>query len=95
MFTYEDGRGLHPDFILRSFQRAARRGPGLPLSLSTNLLRSLTVSLAAGVPLLVMSKRLGHSSVSITGDRYSHVVEQLDSEAADRTAALLVVGQTF
>ena len=37
-----------------------------------------------------MSKRLGHSSVSITGDLYSHVVEQLDREAAERTAALMV-----
>ena len=95
VFTYEDGRGLHPDFILRSFQRAARR-VGLPV-ISFHGLRhgAATVGLAAGVALLAMSKRLGHSSVSITGDRYSHVVEQLDSEAADRTAALLVVGQTF
>ena len=77
-------------FILRSFQRAARRA-GLPV-ISFHALRhgAATAGLAAGVPLLAMSKRLGHSSVSITGDLYSHVVEQLDREAAERTAALLV-----
>ena len=37
-----------------------------------------------------MSKRLGHSSVAITGDLYSHQVEQLDREAAENIAALLV-----
>jgi hypothetical protein len=42
------------------------------------------------VPLLAMSKRLGHSSVAGTGDLYSHPVEQLDREAAERTAAVLV-----
>ena len=46
--------------------------------------------LAAGVALLTMSKRLGHSSVAITGDLYSHQVEQLDREAAEKIAALLV-----
>lgn len=40
--------------------------------------------------MLAMSKRLGHSSVSITGDLYSHAVEQVDREAADRTAAFLL-----
>ncbi len=90
VFTYEDGRGLHPDFILRSFQRDARR-VGLPV-ISFHGLRhgAATAGLAAGVPLLAMSKRLGHSSVSITGDLYSHVVEHLDREAAERTAALMV-----
>jgi integrase len=90
VFTCEDGRGLHPDFILRSFQRAARCA-GLPV-ISFHGLRhgAATAGLAAGVPLLAMSKRLGHSSVSITGDLYSHVVERLDREAAERTAALLV-----
>jgi integrase len=36
-----------------------------------------------------MSRRLGHSSVAITGDVYSHVVEELDRDAADKTADLL------
>jgi integrase len=34
----------------------------------------------------VMSERLGHSSLAITGDLYSHVREQVDQEAAAKTA---------
>jgi integrase len=43
----------------------------------------------AGVPLLVMSRRLGHSSLAITADTYSHILPQVDQEAADRTAAFI------
>ena len=36
--------------------------------------------LAAGVPLAVVSKRLGHSSESITSDTYSHLLEGVSAE---------------
>jgi integrase len=90
VFTSEDGRPYQPQYVLRSFQCAARRA-GLPVIPFHGLRHgAATAGLAAGVPLLAMSKRLGHSSVAITGDLYSHVVEQLDREAAERTADLLV-----
>ena len=70
---------------------ALARRAGLPVIPFLGLRHgAATAGLAAGVPLLAMSKRLGHSSVSITADLYSHVVEQLDREAAERTAALVV-----
>lgn len=90
VFTWEDGRPYNPQYVLRAFQRAAER-VGLPV-ISFHAIRhgAATTGLAAGVPLLAMSKRLGHSSIAVTGDLYSHVVEQLDREAAEKTAALLV-----
>ena len=45
--------------------------------------------LAADVPLAVVSKRLGHSSVAITSDTYSHLLEGVGREAAERAAALV------
>jgi hypothetical protein len=33
--------------------------------------------------------RLGHSSISITLDRYSHVVEGMDKEAVETVAAMI------
>ena len=44
------------------------------------------MGLEVGVPLKVMSERLGHASISITVDLYSHVREQVDQDAADKTA---------
>ena len=45
-----------------------------------------TLGLANGTPLKVMSKRLGHSSISVREDIYSHVSEGMDREAASRIA---------
>ena len=36
-----------------------------------------------------MSRRLGHSSIQVTGDIYAHVVDELDRKAAELTARLV------
>jgi integrase len=41
-----------------------------------------TLLLAAGVHLKVVSERLGHSSIMLTGDVYSHVMPEMDTETA-------------
>ena len=45
--------------------------------------------LAAGTHPKVVQERLGHATVSITLDTYSHVVASLQREAADRIDELL------
>jgi integrase len=37
----------------------------------------------------VVQERLGHSSISITLDRYSHVIDGMDRDAAETVAALI------
>lgn len=54
--------------------RNARNGAGLPWVTFHDLRRSCaTLMLAAGVPLHVISKLLGHSSVGVTAARYAHL----------------------
>lgn len=49
-----------------------------------------TLALSSGkVHPKVVQERLGHSSISITLDRYSHVVEGMDREAAEIVAAMI------
>jgi len=48
-----------------------------------------TLALSAGVHPKVVSERLGHSTVSLTLDLYSHTVPALEEEAAERVAALV------
>jgi integrase len=45
--------------------------------------------LQAGVHPKVVSERLGHSSITITLDTYSHVLPSMQREAAERVAALI------
>ena len=63
--------------------RAALVADGFPY-IRLHDLRHLhaTLGLAAGVHPKVMSERLGHSSVTITLDLYSHVTETMQARAA-------------
>lgn len=72
MFTREDGAPLRPEYVTRHMQAIAGRA-GLPRKRLHDLRHgSASIQLAAGVALAVVSKRLGHSSISITADTYSH-----------------------
>ena len=56
----------------------------LPKGASLHSLRHTHVShlLAKGVPLQVISERLGHSSVRVTAEVYAHMIHGQDQEAA-------------
>ncbi|MGZ4533281.1 MAG: site-specific integrase [Mycobacteriaceae bacterium] len=47
-----------------------------------------TLALAAGIPAKVVQDRLGHSTIAITLNVYSHVTPQLQTDAAASVAAL-------
>ena len=49
-----------------------------------------TAALAAGVPTKVVSERLGHASIAITLDTYSHVLPNMQAEAAEQVARLIL-----
>ncbi|HZT07358.1 MAG TPA: tyrosine-type recombinase/integrase [Chloroflexota bacterium] len=71
--------------VHRAFKRALACA-GLPSSVRFHDLRHFagTAMLAAGVHPKVASERLGHSQVGITLNLYSHVVQGLDADAAER-----------
>lgn len=48
-----------------------------------------TLALKAGVHVKVVSERLGHSSIAITLDLYSHVTPGIARDAADQVAAAI------
>ena len=52
-----------------------------------------TTALADGIPAKVVADRLGHASVATTLDRYSHVSEEQDRDAAIALAARIVGDQ--
>ena len=72
-----------------AFERHVRR-LGLPRIRLHDLRHThATMALAAGVHPRVVQERLGHASISVTLDTYSHSVPGLQEEAASKIAALL------
>ena len=51
-----------------------------------------TYMLAQGVSMKVVQEVLGHSQMSITADTYSHVLPELQREAAERLGDVLFGG---
>jgi integrase len=71
-------------------QARRARGEQLPLIRLHDLRHThATLLLADGVPVKVVSERLGHASATITLTVYQHVHPGMGREAADRFAALL------
>lgn len=53
---------------------------------------SRNVGAVSGVHPKVVQGRLGHSSVALTLDRYSHVVDGMDRDAAELVAKMVAIG---
>jgi integrase len=90
VFTWPDGKPIHPDVVSRTFDRLSRRA-GLPRIRFHDIRHSYaTAALSPGLPAKVVSSRLGHSSISVTSDIYTHVMPEHDEEAAARVADLIL-----
>jgi integrase len=89
VFTRPDGRPYHPERVTRMF-RSAVAATSLPVIRLHDLRHTwATLALQAGIPAKVVQDRLGHSTVAITLNVYSHVTAQLQIDAADAVAALI------
>jgi integrase len=90
VFTWQDGRPVHPDTIRERFARLAAAA-GLPPIRFHDLRHSYaTAALRAGVNPKIVSHRIGHSSSAFTLNLYSHVTPGMDRAAASEVAALVL-----
>ena len=89
VFAKVDGTPLHPERFSREFTRRLARLGLPPIRLHDLRHGWATMALAAGVHPKVVQERLGHASISITLDTYSHVSPALHGEAAETVAALV------
>lgn len=85
VFTWEDGTPLQPDYVTKRFQRVqAQLEVPLPRIVVHEIRHShATILLRAGVPVHIVSKRLGHKDVTITLNVYADVLPQDDDRAVD------------
>jgi len=90
VFTSEDGLPLHPERITVLFGRLVASAGLSKVRLHDLRHTSASLMLAAGVHPKIVSERLGHSSVSITLDLYSHVIPGLQAEAAEKLGEMIL-----
>lgn len=89
VFAHPDGTVLYPEGVSRRFLAAAER-LGLPRIRLHDLRHTwATLALQAGVHPKVVQERLGHASVTITLQTYSHVIPAMHDDAAATVANLV------
>ena len=89
MFTSGIGTPLEPRRLFRVFKTVLQRA-SLPDIRFHDLRHSAaSLMLAQGVPLRVVMEILGHSSISLTADTYSHVMPSLIQDATEKVAGVL------
>ncbi|MBQ4528300.1 MAG: site-specific integrase [Clostridia bacterium] len=86
----EDGSPLKPDSMTRKWTRFLE-SRGLPRIRLHDLRHSnATALIQAGVNPRVVQQRLGHSDVNITLNTYTHVLPEMDEEAAAKLDSIVL-----
>jgi integrase len=89
VFAQENGRPLDPSHVTKLFGRLTAEAGLRRVRLHDLRHGSASLMLAAGIPVEVVSKRLGHSSISVTTDIYSHLLEGVGRRAAEAAMGLV------
>ena len=84
VFIRPDGSPINPNAITLAFQRILRKAGLKRIRIHDLRHTHATLMLKAGVHPKVVSERLGHASIGITLDIYSHVLPGLQEAAAEK-----------
>lgn len=94
MFTTALGQPLNPTGAVYTTFRRLTTGAGLPpIRLHDLRHTSATLLLQAGVHPKVVQERLGHSTIQVTMDTYSHVTPTMQRDASERIDAIVGAGR--
>jgi integrase len=89
LVTEPDGGVVHPDTLLARWKRLVEVAGVTPIGLHGARHSYAELALAAGVRLDVVSRQLGHASISTTADVYSHDSDESATEAAELVARMI------
>lgn len=82
VFARPDGSPTHPEVISRTFERLVARSDIARIRFHDVRHTHASLLLKAGVPIKVVSERLGHATASFTLDVYGWVLPGMQADAA-------------
>lgn len=82
VFTKWDGSPIYPGTITRWISDFVKRHDLPPIHLHSLRHTNATLLIASGADLRTVSKRLGHSNMTTTGNIYTHAIQAADERAA-------------
>lgn len=90
IFTWENGKYIHPNYYTIKFSRLIKR-IGIEKKVRFHDLRhtNATLLLQQGIDFKVIQTRLGHSDINTTLNIYSHVTTDMQKSATEKISNLL------
>ncbi len=82
VFTDAAGHDVHPHALSQTFERIARRADVPVIRLHDLRHTHATLLIKSGVPVKVVSERLGHATPTFTIETYQHVLPGMQADAA-------------
>ena len=89
VFRTPTGNPVNPDWFSRHFDQLVAAADVPRIRLHDLRHTNATLSLKAGVHPKIVSERLGHSSIAITLDMYSHVTPGISRDAAATVESMM------
>ena len=89
VFTDPDGAPVDPMAVTKEFRRLVREADVPVIRLHDVRHAHASLLLELGVPIKVISERLGHTTIAMTMDVYGHLMPAMDEDAAQRLDAAL------
>lgn len=83
VYSWEDGSPVDPDYLDKEFRSLLTEHKLKSIRFHDLRHTHATLLLQEHVPVKVISERLGHSSIKITQDIYSHVLPEMQQEAVN------------
>ena len=83
------GTPIHPHTFSQAFERLVTKSDLPKIRLHDLRHTHATIALMAGVPVKVISERLGHETPAFTMKQYAHVIPGMQAAAAGAIAALV------
>jgi integrase len=93
VFSHPDGQPLLPDSVTQAWRRIARQAGLDGIRLHDARHTHASFMLKAGTHPKIVQERLGHASIQVTLDTYSHVAPGLQQAAADRFDEIVLPAQ--
>ena len=93
MFCNTAGRFLNPESLSQLFDRVVGRTAVPRIRFHDVRHTHASLLIAAGVPVKVVSERLGHAHPGFTMHTYQHLMPGMSAAAADQFAALVTASR--
>ncbi|MFC1930892.1 tyrosine-type recombinase/integrase [Chloroflexota bacterium] len=90
VFSKEDGGPIYPNAVSNAWQRLAKKAGLNGIRLHDARHTHASIMLKQGIHPKIVQERLGHSTIAVTLDTYSHVVPGLQEAAAKRFDEVII-----